>query len=270
MQELTALGQVLQLFHRAAENLAERSLVIGATARDLILHHAHHLPIPRATVDLDIAVAVRSWEILGKLEDRLIRAGARRHAKVVHQFFIGDWKVDIVPFGKLERNGMIVWPDTENEMTVAGFDEASRDAIEVVLPGDVVTSVASPPGLLILKLIAWEERHVREPRHDAVDIRMLLDCYAGTWNQNRLYDEAGDLLEKFGYDNALAAAALLARDTASIARPSTMDRIRAIVTRATSDESLILARDMGGRVEENLALLEAVLAGFQDTALSRR
>ncbi len=270
MQELASLGQVLRRFHRAAENLADRSLIVGATARDLILHHAHRLPITRATVDLDIAVAVRSWEIFGELEQRLIDAGARRHPKVVHQFFIDDWKIDIVPFGNVERNGIIVWPGTENEMTVAGFDEASRNAIEVVLPGDVVTFVASPPALLMLKLIAWEERHVREPRHDAVDIRMLLDSYAETWNQSRLYNEAGDLLETFGYDNARAAAALLARDTASIARPTTLDRIRAIVAHGTSDESLVLARDMGHRVEDNLTLLEAVLVGFQDTALSRQ
>lgn len=270
VQELVSLGRVLRLFQHAAEQLTERSLIVGATARDLILHHVHGLRISRATVDLDIAVAVRSWDVFQLLETNLLRAGARRDSRAIHRLLIEDWKIDVIPFGKVERDGMIVWPETKTTMSVAGFDEASIHAPEVVLPGPTRAFVASPPALLMLKLIAWEERHVLEPRRDAIDIRTLIDSYSEAWNEERLYREADDFLQRFGYDNSLAGAALLGSDAAAIAWPATLSRMREIVERETSGEALILAVDMGRRVEENVALLEAVRAGLHDTALSRR
>lgn len=42
--------------------LAEpRCLVVGAYARDLLLHHVHGFDIERATSDVDFAVAVADW-----------------------------------------------------------------------------------------------------------------------------------------------------------------------------------------------------------------
>ncbi|HYC59206.1 MAG TPA: hypothetical protein VEK79_06530 [Thermoanaerobaculia bacterium] len=269
-KELTSLGQVLRLFHDATQQLAKRTLIVGAMARDLILHHAYGLRITRATADLDIAVAVESWDAFYRLEEKLIAKGAQRDPHIVHRFFINDWKLDVVPFGKVERDGIIVWPETESKMSVVGFDEASSHALEVLLPRQIRAFVASPPALLMLKLIAWEDRHLVEPRHDAVDIRTLIDSYAESWNDDRLYTEADDLLQRFGYDNSLAGAALLGRDSAAIARPTTRARMIEIVERETSDERLILAADMSRRVDENLALLKAVLIGIQDAALSRR
>jgi predicted nucleotidyltransferase len=264
VEELVSLGEVLCRFRSATQHLAERSLIVGATARDLILHHAHGLRITRATADLDIAVAVGSWDAFRGLEESLIRGGARRDRKTVHRFFIGDWRIDILPFGRVEQDGIIIWPETEETMSVKGFDEASTHALEVLLPGRTRVLVASLPALLMLKLVAWKERHLVLPRHDAADIRTLIASYAESWNEDRLYTEAGDLLQKFGYDNSLAGAALIGRDGAAIAKPSTLAHISGILERETSDEAFVLAREMGGRVEENLALLEAVLTGFAD------
>lgn len=263
LRELASLADVLRQLHVAAEDVADRSLIIGATARDLILHHAHQLPITRGTVDLDIAVSVRSWDAFRRLERRLRDGGARRDDGTVHRFYVDDYKVDIVPFGGVEQQGMIVWPETEAEMSVAGFEEASSHAIEVILPGEVVTFVAAPSALLILKLLAWDERHLAMPRHDGPDIRTLIESYAAEWNEDRLYNEADELLQKFGYDNDLAAAALIGQDAASIAHRKTLERIREIVGGETSNDALALARDMGRSIENNLKLLRAVLTGLE-------
>ena len=267
---LVSLGEVLQQFQRVAGEVVDRTLVAGAMARDLILHYTQGLTIQRATVDLDLAVAVRSWSTFQQLEARLIDAGARRNPHASHQFFMADWRVDIIPFGDVEHDGMIVWPRTGFEMTVAGFDEASEHALTVLLPGRVQAFVVSPPALLVLKLIAWKDRHVAEPHHDAVDIKSLIASYAGRWNEDRLYGEADDLLQRFGYDSERAAAALLGRDAGALARPATLTRIRAILDAETTDEAWRLARDMDTRVEDNLALLQALASGVQDAALSRR
>lgn len=267
---LRSLARVLGALNSATGDLADRMLIIGATARDLILHHVHRFPIRRATADLDLAVAIGSWHTFDALERRLIDSGAGRHAQIDHRFTMNDWNIDIVPFGGVEQNGTIVWPKTETQMSVTGFDEASRHALEVQLPEGVRAFVASPAALLILKLIAWDERHMRQPRHDAVDIRTLLDSYAAPWNEERLYLEADDLLQQFAYDNPLAAAALLGRDAGAIAEKATLRRILDIVEREAITDALALAVDMGRTTEHNLALLEALRAGLQDAALSRR
>jgi predicted nucleotidyltransferase len=269
VEELASLGRILRLFEDATQQLAQRSLIVGATARDLILHHAHGLRITRATADLDIAVAVESWDAFHRLVQRLIDQGAQRDPHMVHRFFIDDWRMDVVPFGNIEHDGIIVWPDTESKMSVVGFDEASHHALEFLLPGRIRAFVTSPPALLMLKLIAWDDRHLVMPRHDAADIRTLIDSYAESWNEDRLYTEADDLLRRFGYDNGLAGAALIGRDSAAIARRATLARMIEIVERETSDETSILATDMSRRIEENLALLRALRIGLQDAALSR-
>jgi predicted nucleotidyltransferase len=77
-------------------------LIVGATARDLILQHAYGLPERRKTADLDVAVAVATWEMFAVLESRLLANGAQRNPAVTHEFFVGDWKVDVIPFAGVE------------------------------------------------------------------------------------------------------------------------------------------------------------------------
>lgn len=269
--KLGELSDVLRVVHGAAGNDVERWLIVGATARDLVLHHLYGLPEGRRTQDLDIGIAVETWQIFENVEKRLIAGGAERDPTARHRFQLLGWTMDVLPFSGVARDGVIVWPpDNDTAMSVSGFDEASRNAFEVLLPGDVSACVASPAGLLILKLIAWRDRHRERPHHDAVDLRALLRSYGEAWNQDRLYADADDLLQRFGYDNALAGAALIGRDAATIAAPGTLEQIRGIVRDELSAESMVLAGDMGGRTADNVALLEALLVGLQDTALSRR
>jgi predicted nucleotidyltransferase len=155
-------------------------------------------------------------------------------------------------------------------LRVIGFAEASTHALDVILPGGIHVLVTSLPALLILKLIAWKDRHWEYPRRDGVDIRTLIDSYAEEWNQERLYEGADDLLQHFGFDNALAGAAFIGREAASIANPATLQVVLAILEAETVADGLTLASDMDGRTEDNLALLEALLFGARDAALSRR
>ena len=271
IDELRSLSKAVRVLHGAADSEVERWLIVGATARDLILRHAHGLPEGRRTQDLDVAIAIASWQTFEVLENRLVATGAKHDRQPRHRFRLFGWKIDLLPFGGVEQDGVIVWPpENDNAMSVAGFEEASLHAIEVLLPGNVTAFVASPPGLLILKLIAWKERHWDRPRHDAIDLRALLDSYSAAWNEDRLYNDADDLLQHFEYDNALAGASLIGRDAAAIANPSTLERIRATVEHELSNESLVLAGDMGGRPTDNIELLEALLIGLQDAAPSRR
>lgn len=259
--ELASLADLVRTIDASAASIAGEWFIVGATARDLLLHYGHGMAIRRFTADVDVAIAVRTWKDYTSLGDALVARGATRDRKV-HRFHLGEWTLDLLPFGGVTSNDEIAWPPEGNPvMSVVGFDEASRNTIRATLPGGVSASIATIPALLILKIIAWEERHLERPRDDARDISALLASYAEPWNQDRLYDSAGDLLEAFAFDNERAAAALLGRDAGLIALPATRERIQSILQRETTDETYKLAREMEGRVDINLKLLESLLLG---------
>jgi predicted nucleotidyltransferase len=268
---LRSLAEVAETLRDAAAGIVDRWLIVGATARDLVLQHAYGLPERRKTADLDVAVAVSSWEMFAALESSLLTNGAQRHPEVRHEFIVGDWKVDVIPFAGVEKNGVIRWPpDGQTELNVTGFAEASSHALDVILPGNSHVLVASPPGLLLLKLIAWKDRHWQYPMRDGIDIRTLIDSYGEQWNQERLYGEASGILEHFAFDNSLAGAALLGGDAAAIAKPATLLSVLAILEAETGEDALTLASDMGGRTEDNLDHLEALLFGLRLSAPPRK
>jgi len=68
----------------------------------------------------------------------------------------------------------IHWPpDDEFVMSVLGFPEVKQNALRVHICDDpaVALHVASPAGLVLLKLISWSEREPVKRRKDASDIR---------------------------------------------------------------------------------------------------
>lgn len=221
----------------------------------------------RATVDIDLAVNVRTWAdyqslIAMLLEDDQI---VRREPGVAHRFhFRSGGQLDVVPFGSIAQDGRVVWPNEEDsEMNVLGFDEASRSTVEVILPHNLVIRVVSIPGLVLLKVIAWKDRHIAKPRHDARDIRELLLSYSRDWNLERLYQDGEELLVKLGYDPELAGARLLGQDVRRLVATPTEVVIRRILLAETEqDGDLVLATDMGRNIQENLRLLSAFNDGF--------
>jgi predicted nucleotidyltransferase len=50
-------------------------IIVGASARDLVMHHAYGAPIQRATMDIDLAVQVPNWTDFERIRDSLIRKG---------------------------------------------------------------------------------------------------------------------------------------------------------------------------------------------------
>jgi predicted nucleotidyltransferase len=53
--------EIFDTIHQAVSQLGIPFLVVGASARDLVLHHAHGVEIIRASRDIDFAVQVESW-----------------------------------------------------------------------------------------------------------------------------------------------------------------------------------------------------------------
>jgi predicted nucleotidyltransferase len=191
-------------------------LLVGATARDLLLFYAHGIKAARSTEDIDLAFAVASWIDFEKLRKSLLSSDAfQPHPSGDHKLlYRKQTPVDLIPFGGLENaDGTISWPPHgDTVMSVLGFEEALKSSIDVLLPSARQVAVVSLPMLAVLKVLAWSERRTLAPRKDASDLLLILQNYLDAGNSERLYSEAAQLLENADFDYERAGAWLAGKD----------------------------------------------------------
>jgi predicted nucleotidyltransferase len=245
-------------------------LVVGAMARDLLLHYGHGVPITRATKDIDLGLAVAAWEEFQRLHDAYLKSdnftpGRPGNHRLVHRSGV---TLDFIPFGGIEReDGTIMWPDDDTVMGVLGFTEARATAIEIQLPGKTPVATVCLPMLAILKLMAWSERHTYAPQKDASDLFLVLANYLNDDNAERLYEVGLHLLESDDFDYEAAGAWLAGHDSARCItghseHPSrVLDVVKGILdAEADPDGDLRLVGETGTKAQTSLKLL----AGFRD------
>jgi len=256
-----------------AAGLGLPMLLVGATARIVLLEHVHGLTTGLGTRDIDFAFAVSDWPTFDALKRALIASGpfaASRDA--AHRLYYrppsgeSGTIVDLIPFGGVEGpGGALAWPpDLDVVMSVVGFHDAHEAAADVEIAPGLLVRVASLPGIALLKLFAWRDRGLINAK-DALDLHMLLHRYGETGVDTRLYHEALDRFEALDYDLELAAAWLLGRDAATLAGPDTRTQALAILTNTTACERLIndMARTSGdGAIDPLRRLLDQFVSGF--------
>jgi len=263
---------VLTLVDRIARELALDYFVTGATARDFLLYGVFGLDTGRATLDVDLAVAVDSWKQFDAVKVRFLETGAFTAAgDVMHRLFhrgsIGQrgYPLDLLPFGGIEqRPNQIAWPPDLSIITnVAGYREALAAAVEVEVHPGLVVHVASLAGLAILKLFAWADRGAANPK-DALDFAVLLSQYSAAGNEDRLFTEELGLLEDLAYNVDLAGPRLLGKDAARVATRETRNKLLALLDDAERLDRLVtdMARAFRG-AEDPIAKAEASVAQFK-------
>lgn len=258
-EELRELAATIRILKDVLRSHGTEWVIIGATARDLILRYGHRIDTWRATNDVDLAIAVGSWKTYEAIRNDLIEEGVPPGRRP-HNFRVGQSQLDLIPFGNIAESDEIVWPSTERSMSVLGLEEAYGHAIEVRLEPGLDVPVATIPALAILKIIAWADRRHERPRVDGVDLRLMMATY-GDWNEHRLFDSDIDVLERHDYDRDLAGAALLGRDMGQIAKPATKGSVIKIMERERASASL--AHEMGSDPDRNLSWLQAALDEFR-------
>jgi predicted nucleotidyltransferase len=252
-------------------------LLVGAAARDLLLVHAHGVEVQRATEDTDLALAARSWDAFLRLREALIKTGGFTADGPLHRLSFVDQRLDIIPFGGLERaDRSIAWPTEGAEvMSVAGLTEALATAVAVRLPGGVVVDVASLPAIALLKIWAWNDRKYTTPGKDASDLWILLRHYADAGNRDRLYGEEGEAaLASFEFDLDKAGAWLLGRDAREVLAhgpdpPRSLRSLEAILRPEVDPDGALrfVAQMSPGDREHQMSLLTAFFAGLFEISL---
>ena len=231
------LVEVYGRIQRIAIDLDMPLLIVGATARDIILVHGYNAAIERGTRDVDFGLEVQSWEHYQKMRYALIRSGFTAHPKKTHQLNTTDsdglpWEIDLIPFGGVsDAEGQITWPPEHAfQMSVLGFDEVYDHAWDVLLrkvPA-LRVKVASPAGILLLKLIAWTERGREYQGKDAIDIYYVIKHYSKIPDVFEALYEL-EYMELQDYDDMKASAMILADEVASMANGDTLKYIRQIL-----------------------------------------
>jgi predicted nucleotidyltransferase len=266
--ELRLLAALVREVARAAEGAP--FFLAGAYARDVLLLHAHGIDTGRQTADVDLAIAVESWERYDALRAALVARGFTPIPPALHKLrFRRSLEVDFVPFGGVERpDRTIAWPpDGSFVMRAFGFREVQEHTISVGLPDATEVRVATLAALTLLKLVAWSERRLTEPGKDAHDLSLILRCYPEAGNSDRLYTEAQELLAAEAFDYEAAGAWLLGKDVAGCLEAEGRERIAAMLAEeADPGGRLRLAGDLRMDAERALRLIGALNEGFRRAA----
>lgn len=244
--------------------------IVGAIARDTWF--ASHGIRPLGTKDVDFAIYIPSKDKYEKLRKYLCEnEGFQISAQ--NQFIIFSpegLEVDLLPFGEIEVEGKVMMEGKGlAQIAVNGFREVYENGTdEVEFENDHVFKVCTLPGIVILKLIAYDDRP--EIRSDDIkDITIILKNYFDIEIDN-IYDLHNDL---FGdnRDNSLIAARVLGRQMKSIfARSKDVEeRITSIIQREIDnpEKSKIAELMVAGTDNEiisAIAILKEILEGIRE------
>lgn len=228
------LVEVYSQINQIAAALGIPILIVGATARDIILVHGFGASIERGTRDVDFGIEVQSWQHYHALQQALQQAGFTADPQKGHRFSTHDsagmpWEIDLIPFGNVsDPQGKILWPPADDiAMTVLGFAEAYATGWDIMLTGNLrfALKVASPAGILLLKLIAWIERGQEFQGKDASDIYYLIRHYSKIPSVYGLLHDEGYMAVQ-DYDDIKASAMKLADEVRAMAHPLTLTYLR--------------------------------------------
>jgi predicted nucleotidyltransferase len=253
-------------------------LMVGAMARDLLLHYGEGVAVARATIDVDLAFAVAHWEQFAMLRHALVDSGRfSPYPAVAHRLFhLGKLAIDLIPFGGVEdATGRIRWPGDDSLMRVLGYREAAATAIEVRLPRGEHVRTVSLPMLAVLKVVAWAERHATSPRKDARDLFLALRHHLSSERAERLFSDAPQLLETDDFDLDVAGAWLAGRDAARAILAASeqprrlLDAVEGVLARETdADGRLELVGESGIDAEFALRLLTGLRNGLAGVGIA--
>lgn len=251
---------------QAVDLRPEDLMVVGAVCRDLHHHALGHRFAATATHDLDLALALPSWDAFRTVAAAFPPVG---HTGV--RFRIADVTVDLLPFGAIEDPEGAAHPPTRSEaLSVWAFKEIFAAALPLRLPTGVTVKLPTVAGYTAAKLGAWLDRSEWREAKDAADLALVLYWYGESSSvHDRLYEteEGNEILVAESANQPLAAARLLGQDISTTIGTA---RLAELLSRWPGDMQLLIRelgfagaawpRDPGRR----RALIEALSRGLTD------
>ncbi len=218
-----------QFIAKVFDNLRVPYLIVGARARDLILEGVYNINCPRATLDTDLAIMLKTWDEFFEVKNKFINLGDFETVLGVdHRISSPIYGIiDFIPFGGISNNGEVKWPpEYSSLMNVVGFDDAYKCSISVAIDDKINIRCCSLVGLSILKLIALNDR--KYITKDADDLAFIMMNYSKAGQHKRIFQEFSDLIaEDFDYD--CTSMRLLGRDIVQAASQACLKQLSKIL-----------------------------------------
>jgi predicted nucleotidyltransferase len=173
--------EIINKIKDIADNLNIEFFLVGATVRDMILNYVYDIKIYRATNDIDFAVRVKNWNEYYKLTCEIEKSRYKKDERITHRFHCNGLIIDFIPFGDIaDEDEKIIWQDNDKKkMNLIGFDDAYMNTEEILIQTnpDIIIKSASVEGLVMLKIVAWNDRDANKRLRDARDLYLIISTY---------------------------------------------------------------------------------------------
>lgn len=225
--------------------IGKKYFVIGATARDILAKMLKCVP-KRKTADLDITLAISTWDDFDLVMGALVKYGFRKDRTVKQRLYYGhgetEFTLDVVPFGGIAvPENIFSWPgEPDTRLSVVGFESALKHTYDIDMDGQFTFVIPTAPALFMLKLVAWSDRSKRLIYKDAVDMDFLVRSY---YLENSTREEFVPIYEKFPDADVYSwGAAMITTDLLKVASQEDLKALKSILDNelATEEQSKLL------------------------------
>ena len=264
------LKELFGSLEKAFDTLGIDFYIVGAIARDTWFAHSGIKTI--GTADVDFAVYIPEKENFLALK-KYLQEKEGFNVSSQNQFAVFSPKgmqVDLLPFGEIEVEGKVMLEGKElAKIAVNGFREVYETALAPVeYSEDHIFKVCTLPGIVILKLITFDDRPEARQK-DIGDIGKILQHYFDI-ESDIIYEHHNDLFDSTA-ELPLIAARVLGRQMQIILSRSAelKKRIASILELSISNKEnspLIRLLSKQGEMDIDFSanLLSEMLAGTND------
>lgn len=210
------LHDVLKTVNTCCEKLRIDFYLLGALARDVWFKQQQIAA--SGTKDVDFAVFINETQQFSNLKTALIEVCGYTQSKN-NQFVLiapNGFTIDVLPFGAIEiEDGVAVEGERLAKIKVTGFKEVYLTAVRpVFIFDDQETKVATLPGIVLLKLIAFDDRP-EQRYNDPIDCISIIKNYFAI-ESDLIYNEHNDLFGEPNRELETIAARVIGREMRSL------------------------------------------------------
>ena len=268
------ITEMLYALERGLDKFGIDFYLVGAVARNVWMTGINNIAPRRTTGDIDFAVLINDKGVYEALKTYLILTEGFQPYKGNEYVLI--WKenleVDLLPFcaiddedAKFNSNGLGL-----TSISLQGFSEIYNDGLPTLdLEGKHQFKFCTLPGIVLLKLIAWDDRP-ESRRDDIKDISDILNHFFDM-NDNEIFENHHDLFEKEEASLKYIAARVMGREMSKIAKKNELlfSRIVGILDSNTlvsqnSDMAKIMVEYYDNTIDDNVQLLKHLRQGFTE------
>ena len=250
-----AVDGLKEVFLQVSESCRELNIefiIVGAIARNI--WYVHNDMKARGTKDIDFGIYVPHVDQYNKLRAALVdNYGYVISSQNAFCLMTPDEKqIDLLPFGEIENEGQVMIEGKGlTRISLDGFNEVYQFGATEVLIGEETYKSCSIPGIVILKLIAFDDRPNRRIK-DVIDINSICLHYPSIETE-LIWNEYNDLYEQ-GLEHQEVGVVVLGSEMKKMIKGNKKleERLLGIFDRAIKEDSALLSLMIDDPEQETL------------------